>query len=67
MKVVKDQMTTLKRRRRVTVELDHGEELMSFRDNQFYKLGGQVEDVVAGHVITAAERVTWCSVSQEWV
>lgn len=50
----------------VTVELDSDEKLISFKDECFYRLGGQVEDVVAGHVITEAEGVYWCSVTQEW-
>ena len=54
-------------KRIVTVELDANEKLMSFKDDCFYQLGGQVEDVVAGHVITESDRVYWCSVAQRWV
>lgn len=50
----------------VTVEIDNDEKLMSFKDDCYYQLGGQVEDVVQGHVITESDRVYWCSVSQEW-
>ena len=51
----------------VTVEIESTETLMSFRDEGFYRLGGQVEDVVAGHVITEAEGVYWCSIEQRWL
>lgn len=49
------------------VELDPGEKLTTFNKDRFYRLGGQVEDVVAGHVITEADHVVWCSIGQEWV
>ena len=67
MKIVKDQIATLNRRRRVTVELDHDEQLMSFRDSRYYQLGGQLDDVVQGHVITESRCVYWCSIEQKWV
>lgn len=67
MKVIKDLVATLKRRRRVTVELDHGEYLMAFNDDYFYRLGGQVDEVMAGHVITESQHVVWCSIEQKWI
>jgi hypothetical protein len=54
-------------KRVVTVEIDADEKLMSFKDDRFYRLGGQVDEVMAGHVITASDRVYWCSIGQEWV
>jgi hypothetical protein len=36
-------------------------------EDAHYKLGYPVYDVVAGHVIRDASRVTWCSAQQEWV
>lgn len=50
----------------LTVELEPGESLMAFKDGDYYRLGGQVDDVVKSHVITEARAVAWCSVSQEW-
>jgi len=41
--------------------------LMSFREGNYYKLGGQVEDVIQGHVIIESDAVYWCSIGQEWV
>lgn len=67
MKTIKDEPATLKRGRRVTVELLPGELLMAFRDDGYYKLGRQVEEVMHGEVITESYQVTWCSVGQEWV
>lgn len=67
MKILKDEQATPKRARRVLVELQPDEKLMAFRDDCFYRLGGQVDDVVQGHVITESDHVVWCSVGQEWV
>jgi len=65
MKVIKQKINR-QGKRELTVVLDEKDYLMSFRDDSFYRLGGQVEDVVAGHVITESEGVYWCSVTQEW-
>lgn len=66
MKTVRE--TINKRGKRVvTVELDLDETLMSFKDDRYYRLGGQVEDVVAGHVITESDHVIWCSIEQRWI
>jgi hypothetical protein len=54
-------------KRIVTVEIDADEKLMSFKDERYYRLGGQVDEVMAGHVITDSDHVVWCSVGQEWV
>lgn len=66
MLTIKDEVATLKRGRRVTVELEPNEYLMSFKDGAYYRLGGQVEDVVQSHVITEMYPVYWCSVTQQW-
>jgi hypothetical protein len=66
-KTIKDEVATLKRGRRVTVELAPDEYLLSFKEDAYYRLGGQVEDVVQGHVITDSYQVSWCSIGQEWV
>ncbi len=67
MKVIKDEIATLKRRRRVTVELDHDDQLMAFKENRYYRLAGQLDDVVGGHCIIDSPRVVWCSIEQKWV
>jgi hypothetical protein len=66
MKIIKDEIATLKRPRRVTVELRHDEKLMSFRPDSYYRLSGQVDEVMQGHVITDSECVHWCSIGQRW-
>jgi hypothetical protein len=66
MRTIKDEVATLKRGRRVTVELEPNEYLISIKDGAYYQLGGQVEDIVAGHIIIDCHPVYWCSVSQKW-
>lgn len=64
------QRTYTKRQRSGTtttwVKLQPGERALIIRDDKHYRLGGQVEDVVAGHVLTEATEVAWCSVGQQW-
>jgi hypothetical protein len=67
MKTIMDRPAKDGKRRRVVVELEPGEKLMAVSESDFYSLGGQVEDIVRGHVITEAKPVAWCSVAQEWV
>lgn len=66
MKVIKDEVATLKRQRRVTVELLPGEELLVISDRQHYRLGYPLEDVVPGHVVQEAVPVSWCCIEQRW-
>jgi hypothetical protein len=54
-------------KREVTVELDTNDKLMAFNDDHFYRLGGQVDEVMAGYVITESDHVVWCSIEQKWV
>ena len=66
MKIIKDEIATLKRGRRVTVELEPGEVLINVREGRYYRLGGQVDDVVQGHVLLESRGVYWCSITQKW-
>jgi hypothetical protein len=66
MKIIKDEPATLKRRRRITVELDHNDHLIGIKEGYYYRLGGQVEDVVQGHVLLESRGVYWCSITQKW-
>ena len=66
MKTIRER-TNKQGKRVVTVEIDADEKLMSFKDERYYRLGGQVDEVMAGHVITDSDHVVWCSVGQEWV
>lgn len=54
-------------KRHVLIELAEGEEVMSFNEDEYYRLGGQVDDVVRGHVITESDHVVWCSIEQRWI
>jgi hypothetical protein len=67
MKIIKDEPATLKRKRRITVEVEPNEYLLSFNPDQYYRLGGQVEDIMQGHVIVDSEHVIWCSIEQRWI
>ena len=66
MKIIKDEIATLKRKRRVVLELDHDEEYAVLKNNAYYRLGGQVDDIVQSHVIGDMSRVYWCSITQQW-
>lgn len=49
------------------VKLNPGEQALIIRDGRHYRLGGQVDDIVGGHVLTEAKEVYWCSITQAWV
>lgn len=66
MKIIRERINK-RGNREIVVELTKDEDLFTVRDEQFYRLGGQVEDVVGAHVIQEMEMVQWCSVSQKWV
>ena len=66
MKIIRDEIATLKRKRRVVLELDHDEEFAVIQHNAYYRLGGQVDDIVQSHVIGDVSRVYWCSITQQW-
>lgn len=65
MKVIK-QKTNRHGHNEVTVVLREGEQLMSYRENGYYRLGGQVGDVMQGHVLAETQEVKWCSIAQRW-
>ena len=54
--------------RTVTLRLDADEvSLVSINHSRHYRLGGQVDDIVASHVLTECIPVYWCSIEQKWV
>lgn len=65
MKIIKEKINK-DGKREVTVVLDDEDKLMCFRDDRYFRLGGQVDEVMAGHVITESEHVVWCSIEQRW-
>jgi len=66
MKIIKDEIATFKRKRRVVLELNHDEEFAVLQNDAYYRLGGQVDDIVQSHVIGDMSRVYWCSITQKW-
>ena len=66
MKVIKD-FTRKDGVRTVTVQLAAGEKLMAFNEDSYYRLGGQLDDVVGTHCIAEGNRVVWCSIEQKWM
>ena len=53
--------------RTVTVQLAEGEKLMAFKEDNYYRLDGQLDDVVGGYYITESDYVIWCSIEQRWI
>lgn len=53
--------------RTITVQLAKDEKLMEFKDDSYYRLGGQIDEVVGGYCIIQGKRVVWCSIEQKWV
>ena len=53
--------------RTVTVLLAADEKLMAFKEDSYYRLGGQLDEVVGGYYITESDLVMWCSIEQKWV
>ena len=53
--------------RTVTVQLAADEKLMAFKDDSYYRLGGQLDEVVGGYCIIDSVYVVWCSIEQRWV
>ena len=66
MKITKD-YTRKDGVRTVTVQLAEGEKLMALKDDSYYRLGGQLDDVVGTHCLAEGCRVYWCSIEQKWV
>lgn len=66
MKVIKD-VVRKDGKRYVTVQVADSEKLMAFKENSYYRLGGQVDDIVAGYVVTESDLTYWCSIEQKWI
>lgn len=66
MKITKD-YTRKDGVRTVTVQLAAGEMLAAFKEDSYYRLGGQLDEVVGGYCIIEGKRVYWCSIEQKWV
>lgn len=67
MKVIGDK-TNKKGKRILTVEMSSQDsQLVEVKESCHYRLGGQHEDVVGGHVLLGIQYVYWCDIQQEWV
>ena len=66
MKIIKD-FTRKDGIRTVTVQIAADETLRAFKEESYYRLGGQLDDVVGGYCIIGSPRVYWCSIEQKWV
>ena len=56
----------VKGKRRVTVDLDEGEQLVPIKPNRHYRLGYPIDDVVPSHVMQDITMVFWDCVGQKW-
>lgn len=66
MKIIKEKLNR-QGKQEITVVLDPGDKLMAFNDDSFYRIGGQVDEIMAGYVLTESDHVVWCSIEQKWV
>ena len=57
---------TVKGKRRLVVELEDNEALISIVPEAYYRMGQPHEDIVQGNHVCNAERVAWCVVEQAW-
>lgn len=52
---------------RLVIELEELEYVRVIKDNAYYRLGGQLDDIVATHVLEGMQEVFWCSIEQKWM
>jgi len=51
----------------LTVTIKPGETLIALQEDAFYELGEPMDDVINGHILIDAKRVTWCPLEQKWI
>lgn len=58
----------VKGQRQITVAAPKGDKfkVMLIHEDGMFQLGGQMDDIVPGHVLTEAAEVRWDHHSQEW-
>lgn len=52
---------------RMTVDIDPGEQLLALKEDEHYRIGYPIEDVMRGHILLESQHVTWCSLEQKWL
>lgn len=63
---IKGDRTTSKGIRRVTLQLDPGEQIVVVRRDAHYKLGAQMDDIITSDAIEEAVEVFWNIHEQKW-
>ena len=58
--------TLVSGKRRVVMELDHDESIITVRDNTHYKMGYPLDDIVPGHMLKDSVPANWCAIGQKW-
>lgn len=66
MTTIKD-VTLSNGKRRLTLELDPGEQLIRLRPNAFYRLAYPCDEVLPTYVLDSIHRVHWCPIEQKWI
>lgn len=41
--------------------------ILLIREDRYYRLGGQVDEIMAPHVMAEAVPCFWCSIEQKWM
>lgn len=57
----------VKGKRRVTVELEDGEQLVAVSETEHYRVPHPIDEIFLGYYLLNADQVSWCSVQQKWV
>lgn len=65
---IKRERITAAGKREIVIELDHRDEyLVAIDSREYYRLGGQIDDVVRSDALIDAHRVYWCHIEQKWI
>ena len=65
---IKRERITAAGKREIVIELDHRDEyLVAIDSREYYRLGGQIDDVVRSDALIDAQRVYWCHIEQKWI
>ena len=58
--------TLVSGKRRVVIELDPDESVITVRENGHYKLGQPMDDIVQGFILKDCVPASWCAIGQKW-
>ncbi len=64
---IKNQRILPNGKKQMTVIVDTNEQLISINESLFYRLGGELNDIVPGFVITDSCQISWCHIQQNWI